>query len=139
MFLLLLGLLAAVSLAIDSFLVNREYSRAVGCTCLLSAPPRRRAAGSIPSSVERGYTDHIGGVTSQVLQFNPSFRHEQRPQPLCLILTLELPKVNLRGIIQTLININVCLQMLEGLPCVYKTQSHYKVPKGKHAISFYSL
>ena len=66
-------------------------------TCLLGAAPGRRAAGSVPGSVEGGHADHVGGVTGQVLQLHPPLRHEQSPQPLGFVLTLELPKVNLRG------------------------------------------
>ena len=78
---------------------------AVAVTCLLSASPGRRAAGSVPGRVERGHADHIGGVTGQVLQLHASLGHEQRPQPLRLVLTLELPEVNLRGITRA---INKC-------------------------------
>lgn len=66
-----------------------------GFTCLLGASPGRWASGSVPGSVEGGHADHVGGVTRQVLQFHPSFRHEKSPQTLRLVLTLELPKVNL--------------------------------------------
>lgn len=64
-------------------------------TCLLGAPPRRGAARPVPGRVEGGYADHIGGVTSQVLQLHPSFGHEQSAQSLRLVLSLELPEVNL--------------------------------------------
>lgn len=102
-------------------------------TCLLSASSRRWAAGSVPSCIERGYTDHVGGVTSEVLQLHASFRHEQGPQPLCLILTLELPKVNLHGLSEAWININVCLQLLFGEYnnfCFHKTPTSNSL-KGK--------
>lgn len=65
-------------------------------TCLLGASPGRRAVRPVPGRVERGYADHVGGVTSQVLQLHSPFRHEEGPQPLRLVLTLELPKVNLQ-------------------------------------------
>lgn len=64
---------------------------------MLSASPRRRAAGSVPGRVEGRHANHVGGVTGQVLQLHPSLGHEQSPQPLRLVLSLELPKVNLRG------------------------------------------
>lgn len=64
---------------------------------MLSASPRRRAAGAVPGCIEGGHADHIGGETGQVLQLHPSLRHEQSPQPLRLVLLLELPKVNLDG------------------------------------------
>lgn len=64
-------------------------------TCLLGAPSGGRAARPVPGGVERGHADHVGGVTSQVLQLHPPLRHEEGPQPLRLVLTLELPKVNL--------------------------------------------
>lgn len=82
----------------------------VRSTCLLSASPGRWTARSVSGRVKRGHADHIGGVTGQVLQLHPSFRHEQSPQPLCLILTLELPEVNLHGI--RVINKCKCLHML---------------------------
>lgn len=71
-------------------------------TRLLSAPPGRRAAGSVAGSVEGGDADHVGGVARQVLQLHPSLGHEQRPEPLRLVLALELPKVNLRGVSEAL-------------------------------------
>lgn len=64
---------------------------------MLSAAPRRRAAGSVSGRVEGRHADHVGGVAGQVLQLHPSFGHEQSPQPLRLVLSLELPEVNLRG------------------------------------------
>lgn len=64
-------------------------------TCLLGASPGRWASGSVPGGVEGGHADHVGGVTSQVLQFHAAFRHEEGPEPLRLVLPLELPKVDL--------------------------------------------
>lgn len=55
---------------------------------MLSAAPRRRAAGSVPGRVEGRHADHVGGVAGQVLQLHPSFGHEQSPQPLRLFLSL---------------------------------------------------
>lgn len=66
-------------------------------TSLLCAAPDRGAPGPVPCCVEGGHTYHVGGVSSQVLQLDPSLWQEQGPQPLCLVLTLELPEVHLEG------------------------------------------
>jgi hypothetical protein len=66
-------------------------------TSLLCAAPGRGAPGPVPSCVEGGHTYHVGGVSSQVLQLDPSLWQEQGSQPFCLVLTLELPEVHLEG------------------------------------------
>lgn len=111
-------------------------------TRLLGASPRRRAAGSVPRCIEGGHADHVGGVASQILQLHPSFRHEQSPQPLRLILTLEFPKVDLRGIRSRewlLMHVDRCRSGNTDTSASMKLTPVSKPPPEGRAVSFYSL
>lgn len=74
--------------------------QSLGLTCLLSAPSGGQGPGPVPSSVEGGYADHVGGVTCQVLQLHPELGQKQRPQALCLISELIFPKKHLENQIE---------------------------------------
>lgn len=67
----------------------------VRLTCLLSAPSGGEGAGPVPCGVEGGHADHVCGVACQVLQLHAQLGQEERPQPLRLVLQLELPEVDL--------------------------------------------
>lgn len=66
-------------------------------TSLLCSAPGRGTPGPVPCCVEGGHTYHVGGVSSQVLQLDPSLWQEQGAQSLRLILALDLPEVHLEG------------------------------------------
>lgn len=69
--------------------------RRLSPTCLLGLAPGRRAPRPVPRGVEGRHADHVGGVASQVLEFDAVLGQEKRLHPFREVPPLGLPEINL--------------------------------------------